>query len=115
MKEYLLLFWNESGEGQYQTDLEKMKERMAAWQKWIGNIASKGLLISTKPINWAGTLITHQGVVNQPSIKDSQMVTGYLICKSNDVDVVKEWAQSCPILLHPNGFTEIREVAPFEI
>lgn len=39
MKEYLLLFWNETGDGQYQIDSEKMKASMAAWQAWIGNIA----------------------------------------------------------------------------
>jgi hypothetical protein len=115
MKEYLLLFWNETGEGQYQLDPEKMKEGMIAWQKWIGNIAMQGRLISTKPIEWTGTIVSNSGVANTPAIKEKQMVTGYLLCKANDIEEVKSWAKTCPILTNPSGFTEIREVSPFEI
>lgn len=115
MKEYLLLFWNESGNGQYQLDPEKMKQGMAAWQAWIGDIAKQGNLISTKPINWDGVMVSNQGIVTSPTIKEKQMVTGYLICKASSLDEVTSWAKSCPILLNPSGFTEIREVAPFEM
>jgi hypothetical protein len=115
MKEYLLLFWNESGDGQYQTDPEKMKEGMMAWQSWIGNIAMKGQLISTKPIQWEGVMVSNQGVAEQPAIKERQMVTGYLICKAHTREEVQQWAATCPILSSPAGFTEIREVLPFEI
>lgn len=115
MKEYLLLFWNKSGNGQYQLDPEKMKQGMAAWQAWIGDIAKQGNLISTKPINWDGVMVSNQGTVASPSIKEKQMVTGYLICKASSLDEVTLWAKSCPILHNPLGFTEIREVAPFEM
>jgi len=43
------------------------------------------------------------------------MVTGYLLCKANDEQEVRQWASSCPILQYPNGSTEIREIAPFEM
>jgi len=115
MKEYLLLFWNESGNGRYLTDPDKMKEGMAAWQAWIGNIAMNGNLISTKPINWEGATISNHGVSDSPAIKEKQMVTGYLICRAKSADEVKEWAKTCPILQNPAGFTEVREVSPFEI
>lgn len=115
MKEYLLLFWNETGDGQYQMDPEKMKEGMATWQSWIGNIAMQGKLISTKPIQWAGATVSISDVADHPAIKEKQMVTGYMICKAASLEEVKGWAASCPILQHPKGFTEIREVAPFEL
>lgn len=115
MKEYLLLFWNETGDGQYQMDLDKIKDAMAEWQRWIGNIAMKGQLISTKPINWDGVVVSNSGVSNQPAIRQKQMVTGYLICKASNVAEVKEWASTCPILKYPAGSTEIREVSPFEL
>jgi hypothetical protein len=115
MKEYLLLFWNASGLGQYQLDPEKMKQGMAAWQKWIGNIASQGHLISTKPIQWEGTIIGHAGAISSPAIRENQMVTGYLLCRAQNLEQVKGWAASCPILHNPEGFTEVREVAPFEL
>ncbi|MCB0389259.1 MAG: hypothetical protein KDD23_11715 [Winogradskyella sp.] len=115
MKEYLLLFWNESGNGQYQIDPEKMKEGMEAWQTWIGNIAMQGKLISTKPIQWEGIQIGNQTRKESPVIAEKIMVTGYLICKSDNINEVEEWSKTCPILNSPSGFTEIREVAPFEI
>lgn len=115
MKEYLLLFWNESGDGNYQIDPEKMKEGMQAWQNWIGNIAMQGKLISTKPINWEGIQIGNETRTEKPVIKEKIMVTGYLICKAEDINEVVEWTKTCPILHSPTGFTEIREVAPFDL
>lgn len=115
MKEYLLLFWNASGDGKYEIDPEKMKAGMAAWQNWIGNIAMQGKLISTKPIQWEGVMVSNGGVTHQPAIKEKQMVTGYMICKANNVDEVLTWTKNCPILQNPGGFTEVREVSPFEM
>ncbi len=115
MKEYLLLFWNESGDGQYQVDPEKMKADMSAWQNWIGHIAMQGKLISTKPIQWNGTTVSKGGSQSQPAIKEKQMVTGYMLCKASGIAEVEEWAKSSPILKSPKGFTEIREIAPFEM
>ena len=115
MKEYLLLFWNESGDGKYLADPEKMKSDMGAWQNWIGNIAMKGNLVSTKPIEWRGSTIANDGVKERPAIKAGVMVTGYMLCKARSEDEVNEWAKTCPILRAPHGFTEVREVSPFEI
>jgi len=115
MKEYLLLFWNASGDGQYDLDPATMKETMAAWQGWIGQIALQGNLVSTKPINWDGATVSNSAIADHPVIKQGEMVTGYLICKAKNLDEVKGWARTCPILHHKAGFTEIREIAPFEI
>ena len=115
MKEYLLLFWNQSGDGQYQLDPEKMKASMGAWQAWIGSIAMQGKLISTKPIQWQGSVVSNAGLQHGPAIRENQLVTGYMVCKASSLDEVTQWASSCPILQNPDGFTEIREVAPFEL
>lgn len=115
MREYLLLFWNTTGDGQYQMDAEKMKAAMDAWQAWIGNIAMQGKLVTTKPINWEGTQIRKSGQTNTPVILNDYMVTGYLICKSANLEEVIGWSNTCPILANPNGFTEIREIMPFNL
>lgn len=115
MKEYLLLFWNESGDGQYKLDPARMKEIMTDWQAWIGNIAMNGHLISTKPINWEGLRVGNSGAIEGATILEKQMVTGFMICKAKGIQEVASWAQSCPILQHPAGFTEIREISPFEM
>lgn len=115
MKEFLLLFWNETGDGGYQINPEQMKQSMAEWQAWIGSIALSGQLISTKPINWEGSVVSNSGTIDKPAIYAEQMVTGYLICKAKHIGDVKEWARTCPILKNPKGSTEIREVSPFEV
>ncbi len=115
MKEFLLLFWNESGNGGYALDPDKMKSEMSAWQTWIGNIAMMGQLVSTKPIEWRGSTISNKGVDNAPAIPGGVMVTGYMLCRAKSEQEVKDWAHTCPILKSPKGFTEIREVSPFEI
>lgn len=96
-------------------DPEKMKEGMEAWQSWIGMIAAQGKLISTKPIVWEGTLVRHKTTEAKPAILEGLMVTGYLLCKAASDQEVQEWSKSCPILHSPDGFTEIREIAPFEL
>ncbi|MCZ8354714.1 MAG: YciI family protein [Cyclobacteriaceae bacterium] len=115
MKEYLLLFWNDTGEGKYLVSAEKMQENMAAWQNWIGNLALNGHLIATKPITWEGSMVSNKGIKQQPAIKEKQMVTGYLICKAKELEEVQTWAKTCPILAYENGFTEIREITAFEM
>lgn len=110
-----MLFWNESGDGQYQIDPEKMKKGMEEWQTWIGKIAMSGSLISTKPINYEGVMVEQRQIIDKPCITENKMVTGYLICRAGSVEDVIEWAKTCPILHNPKGFTEIREVSPFEM
>jgi len=114
MKEYLLRFWNQSGDGSYDMDPDKMTEGMKAWQGWIAQIAQQGRLISTKPINWAGKQIHTSKTTDAPVIIDGLMVTGYMLCKGNRSEV-ENWSATCPILDLEHGFVEIREIAPFEM
>lgn len=115
MKEYLLLFWNESGNGQYAVSPEEMQAAMHDWQGWIGNIAMQGKLVATKPINYEGRLVTNDRQLDGPAVQDGQLVTGFLICKSENIAEVESWSQTCPILKAPKGFVEIRECSPFNI
>ena len=115
MKENLLLFWNESGDGQYQVKPEEMKANMAAWEAWIGEIALQGKLVSTKPIAYEGKVISKQGKATSPAIKAGELVTGYMICKADNPGEVEAWSQTCPILQHPKGSVEIRAFLPFEL
>ncbi len=115
MKEYLMLFWNESGDGQYQVKPEDMQKSMQAWQAWIGEIAMQGKLVSTKPIDYQGTVVSNEGIAKHPVVKEGDLVTGYLICKADNQAEVETWGKSCPILQHPKGAVEIREFLPFEM
>jgi hypothetical protein len=114
MKEFLLLFRNISGNGAYITTSQDMAEDMPAWQQWIGNIAGQGKLVSTQPIEYAGQIVDNNGSHDGPAKDgDNILVAGYLICKAVDIEEVKAWSKTCPILKYKNGSVEIRPVIPF--
>lgn len=114
MKEFLLLFRNISGNDAYITTSQDMAEDMPAWQQWIGNIAGQGKLVSTQPIEYAGEIVANNGSYKGPAKDgDNVLVAGYLICKAVDIEEVKAWSKTCPILKYKNGSVEIRPVIPF--
>lgn len=115
MKEFLMLFWNTAGDGSYSVDPEAMQQSMSAWQAWIGKIARGGNLISTQPIQYAGTMVDKQQTIDRPAVLEGKLVTGYLVCRAASLDEAKGWAQDCPITAQAGGFTEIREISPFEM
>lgn len=115
MTEYLLLFRNASAENGYLTTTQDMAEDMPKWQSWIGTIAQQGKLVHTAPIQYEASIVNENGVIaNQPHKEsNSVLVTGYLICKSESLEEVQQWSQSCPILKYPNSTVEIRPLIPF--
>jgi hypothetical protein len=114
MKEYLLLFRNISGTNDYITTPQDMAEDMPAWQAWIGNIAMQGKLVQTQPIEYSGTIVSNQGIMEGPDKGTSNiLVAGFLICKAENNDEVVEWSKTCPILKYKQGSVEIRPVIPF--
>ena len=115
MKEYLLLFYNRTGKAAYITTPADMLEDMPRWQQWIGNIAMQGKLVSSQPIEYDGTLVTQNGITAGPFVQNEIVLTGYLLCKAEDIEEVKEWSRSCPILKYEHGSVEIRPVMPFEV
>jgi hypothetical protein len=114
MKEYLLLFRNISGNGNYITTPQDMAEDMPAWQEWIGNIAMQGKLVATQPIEYAGTIVDNNGTTEGPNKGGNNiLVAGYLICKAENEEEVIAWSKTCPILKYKDGSVEIRSIIPF--
>jgi hypothetical protein len=114
MTDFLLLFRNASAENGYLTTSQDMAEDMPKWQAWIGNIAMQGKLVHTAPIRYEASIISNNSVVAGPHKEaDSVLVSGFLICKSDDQQEVEEWSKSCPILKYPNSSVEIRPLVPF--
>ncbi len=113
MKEYLLLFRNISGDGAYITTVQDMAEDMPKWERWIGNIALQGKLVSTQPIEYDGSVIRHSSIDHNPDKQSNNLVVGYLICKADSQEEVQEWGKTCPILKYPHGSVEIRALIPF--
>lgn len=114
MKEYLLIFRNASGQNSFLATSQDMAEDMPKWQAWIGAIAMQGKLVHTAPIEYQALIVSANGVVNGPYKEpNSVLISGFLICKSDDVNEVQEWSATCPILKYPDSSVEIRPLIPF--
>lgn len=114
MTEYLLLFRNASAENGYMTNSQDMAEDIQKWQSWIGNIAMQGKLVHTAPVRYDSTIVNNMGVnVGPHKDIDSVLVSGFLICKSDNLEDVQEWSKTCPILKYPKSSVEIRPLIPF--
>lgn len=114
MTEYLLLFRNSSANNGYLTTSQDMAEDMPKWQSWIGNIAMQGKLVHTAPVHYGGSIVNNNEIKVGPHKEtDSVLVSGFLICKSDNLEDVQEWSKTCPILKYPNSSVEIRPLIPF--
>ena len=115
MTEYILLFRNASAEDGYLTTAQDMAEDMPRWQGWIGTIALQGKLVSTAPVQYEASIVDNNGVSNGHPYKESNsvLISGFLICKADNIEEVQEWSKSCPILKYPNSSVEIRPLVPF--
>lgn len=114
MTAYLLLFRNASANDGYLTTAQDMAEDMPKWQAWIGNIAKEGKLVHTAPVRYDATIVNnHEVKVGPHKETDSVLVSGFLICKSDNLDEVQEWSKTCPILKYPSSSVEIRPLIPF--
>ncbi|MGL3000624.1 YciI family protein [Flavobacterium sp. RSSB_23] len=114
MTEYLLLFRNASADNGYLTTSQDMAEDMPKWQSWIGSIAMQGKLVHTAPVHYDASIVTNNRVeVGPHKESDSVLVSGFLICKSDNLEEVQEWSKTCPIFKYPNSSVEIRPLIPF--
>ena len=116
MKEYLLLFRNASSPNGYLASSQDMAEDMPKWQSWIGGIAMQGKLVHTAPMEFAASLVSSDAVTSGPHKEsNSVLVSGFLICKAENLEEVQEWSKTCPILKYTHSSVEIRPLIPFPI
>lgn len=116
MTEYLLLFRNASAENGYLATAQDMAEDMPKWQSWIGQIAIQGKLVHTAPVQYDASIVTTDGTATGPYKESgSVLVSGFLICKSDNLEEIEEWSRTCPILKYPESSVEIRPLVPFPV
>ncbi len=114
MTEYLLLFRNASAENGYVATSQDMADDMPKWQSWIGQIAMQGKLLHTAPMRYEAKIVNDSGTAPGPHKEsNSVLVSGFLICKSDNWEEVQEWSKTCPVLKYPNSSVEIRPLVPF--
>jgi hypothetical protein len=113
MNEFLLLFRNASGDGKFSVSPEEMQASIPKWQKWIGEIAGQGKLVSTEPLKFEGRTVRHHGVIDGPYVEVKELVVGYLICKADSLDEAVSFGKTCPIMELAGGSVEVRPLEKF--
>jgi hypothetical protein len=110
MKEYLMLFRNETQGGEATPSAEQMKAVMQQWQNWIKAIADKGKYSGTNRLLPVGkTLKPGNAITDGPFAEIKEVVGGYLLVKAGSLEEAVEMAKSCPNLIY-GGNVEVREV-----
>lgn len=113
MKDFMMLF-HEIPDYENQPTPEEMQAVIKLWQDWIGGIAAKGILKSSDALGYEGKTLSSDGTITDgPYAEIKEIVGGYLICSSNNIDEVVEMAKGCPIL-QVGGKVEVRDVMVFD-
>ncbi len=112
MNEYMLIFRNAMPKEK--PSAEQMQAMLTSWQKWITGISQKGKYSGTNRLIPEGKTISPGNVVTDgPYAEGKEMVGGYLVVKSANLNEAVELAKSCPALTY-GGTVEVRSVMPID-
>ncbi len=116
MKEFMYIF---RGSIQNERDFvnlspAQMEAEMKKWNKWMGDLAQKGKLISGQPLLPEGKVLkgVSRKVTDGPFTEGKDIVGGYLLIKANDLQDAVELSKGCPTLEGAEGTVEVREIMP---
>jgi len=109
MKEFMMIFrsepkaWDELSPEQMQANTKK-------WQDWIGGIAAQEKFVSTNRLGYTGKTIKSNNVITDgPYTEIKEIVGGYMIVKTKDLNEAVEMAKGCPTL-DIGGHVEVRDI-----
>ena len=90
---------------------EEMEAHMELWKNWMGGLAGNGQLVDGLPIAQEGKVVEKAGetITDGPFAEGNEIVGGYLILNSNNLDEAIEISKGCPIFKH-DGTVEVREI-----
>ena len=115
MKEFMMLFRHVPNPN-YQPSPEDIQKEIKKWQDWIGSLAAQGKFSGTNRLQKEGKLVRPGHVVSDgPYAEVKEIIGGYLIVKSSDLDEAVELVKGCPILDIPSGHVEVREFVKLDL
>ena len=108
MKEFMMIFRNEKKNEK--PSPEQMQAMIKQWQDWIGGIAAQGKFVATNALGFEGKTIDAKGIVTDgPYTELKEIVGGYIIVKSENIDEALKLSEGCPVL-SLGGKVEVRDV-----
>lgn len=113
MKEFILLFRNETADSDYILSKEEMQKDMVHWKEWITEVIQSGKFVSTQPLDYEGAVLRPGSITDGPYVESKEILAGYLICKVETIEEAISIGKKCPILRYPKGSLEVRPITPF--
>ena len=111
MKEFMMIFRSENKVERESP--EEMQSQIKVWQDWIGGIAAQGKFVSTNALGMEGKVIKANNLITDgPYLEIKEMVGGYIIVKSENMEDAIKLSEGCPTLSY-GGSVEIRDVLTF--
>src|SRR6478736_4266037 len=109
MKDFLILFREPNCRMDVHSD-EDNRVHQQRVKGWMNPLIASGNLSGGRALTLNGRVIDTKGEVQNDIYKvGREIVGGYMLLKSNDLDQATEIVKSCPVL-ERGGFAEIREV-----
>ncbi len=110
MTKYLYLFRGGDARRASQSP-EEMEAHMELWKNWMGGLAGSGQLVDGLPLAQEGKVVEKAGetITDGPFAEGNEIVGGYLILNSNNLDEAIEISKGCPIFKH-DGTVEVLEI-----
>ena len=95
---------------------EEKQAHMEVWGKWMGGLQEKGHLLDGFPLAADGRVVENKGevVTNGPFAEGAELVGGYLIVSSKDLDEATEISKGCTIFDYEGSVVEVREIVDME-
>lgn len=110
MSEYLYLFRGGDDPSPEETEAQA-QEHMKRWGAWVQSLADQGKFVSGSPLEVTGKTVHKRGelITDGPFAEGKELVGGYIIVKTDDLDEAVDLAKDCPIF-YRGGTVEVRPI-----
>ena len=103
--EHLLLL-RHSGTMPPPDELAKLMEKFATW---INGIKARDEFVTSSGLEFTGKLVHTHGVVSDgPFVEAKEMVGGFIVVRTDNIERAVEIAKGCPALAQPGTTVEVR-------
>lgn len=115
MNEFMMIFRHTPDMNAPAPSPEEIQESIRQWQDWIGGIAAQGKFVSTNQLGFEGkSVAAGQVITDGPYAEIKEIVGGYIIVKTTDLDEAVALAHGCPVLQY-GGTVEVRNIMQIDI
>jgi hypothetical protein len=91
---------------------EELATVMAKFKTWMDGIKARGEFVATNGLEFTGKVVRTHGVVSDgPFAEAKEVVGGFLIVATPNLERAVEIAQACPGVAQPGTCVEVRPVA----